>query len=142
MNLAPCCSQLGLMLPQVVLKLASCWLKLVQVDLMLAHVGSMIAMVPQVDSSWCQVGLKLVSSWAQVGSRWPHVDSKWCQKSFLENMSKNITFRRASETVFDRFWRPRWPPGEGQNFHFWILETVLEPSWPLGRSRSLSIRIV
>ena len=90
---------------------------------------------PQVGSSWCQVGLKLASSWAQVGSRWPHVDSKWRQKTFPGDMSKNITFRRASETIFDRFWPPRWPPREGQNFHFWGLKTVLEPTWPPGPPR-------
>ena len=96
---------------------------------------------PQVGSSWCQVSLKLASSWAQVGSRWPHVDSKWRQKSIPENMSKNITFRIASKTVFDRFWPPTWPPREGQNFHFWGLKTVLEPSWPPGPPRGLPIRI-
>ena len=92
---------------------------------------------PKLVSSWLQVGL----SWAQAGSRWPHVASKWRQKSFPENMPKKITFRRASETVFDRFWRPTWPPREGQNFHFWGLKTVLEPSWPPGPPRDLSIRI-
>ena len=88
-----------------------------------------------VGSIWCQVGLKLSSSWAQVGSRWPHVDSKWRQKSIPGDMSKNITFRIASKTIFDRFWPPRWPPREGQNFHFWGLKTVLEPTWPPGTSR-------
>ena len=90
---------------------------------------------PQVGSSWCQVGLKLASSWAQVGSRWRHVESKWRQKSIHENMSKNITFRIALNSIFDRFWPPRWPPREGQNFHFWGLKTVLEPTWPPGPPR-------
>ena len=89
---------------------------------------------PQVGSSWGQVGLKLPLSWAQVGPRWP-VDSKWRQKPIPENMSKNITFRIASNSIFDRFWLPRWAPGEGQNFHFWGLKTVLEPIWPPGSSR-------
>ena len=96
---------------------------------------------PQVGSSWGQVGLKLPLSWAQVGPRWPHVDSKWRQKPIPENMSKNITFRIASNSVFDRFWGPTWPPREGQNFHFWGLKTVLEPSWPPGPLRGLPIRI-
>ena len=90
---------------------------------------------PQVGSSWCQVGLKLASSWAQVGPRWPHAGSKWRQKSIHENMSKNITFRIASGSIFDRFWPPRWPPREGQNFHFGGLETILEPIWPPGTPR-------
>ena len=90
---------------------------------------------PQVGSSWCQVGLKLASSWAQVGPRWPHAGSKWRQKSIRENMSKNITFRIASNSIFDRFWPPRWPPREGQNFHFGGLETILEPIWPPGTPR-------
>ena len=90
---------------------------------------------PQVGSSWGQVGLKLPLSWAQVGSRWPHVDSKWRQKTIPENMSKNITFRIASNSIFDRFWGPTWPPREGQTNHFWGLETVLEASWPPGPPR-------
>ena len=88
-----------------------------------------------VGSSWCQVGLKLASSWAQVGPRWPHAGSKWRQKSIRENMSKNITFRIALNSIFDRFWPPRWPPREGQNFHFGGLETILEPTWPPGPPR-------
>ena len=92
---------------------------------------------PQVGSSWCQVGLKLASSWAQVGPRWPHAGSKWRQKSIRENMSKNITFRIALNSIFDRFWPPRWPPREGQNFHFWGLKTVLEPTWAPGSPRGL-----
>ena len=95
----------------------------------------------QVGSSWGQVGLKLPLSWAQVGSRWPHVDSKWRPKSISENMPKNITFRIASKTVFDRFWPPTWPPREGQNFHFSGLKAVLEPSWLPGPPRGLPIRI-
>ena len=91
---------------------------------------------PQVGSSWGQVGFKLPLSWAQVGPRWPHVDSKWRQKPIPENMSKNITFRIASNSIFDRFWGPTWPPREGQNFHFWGLKTVLEPSWPPGPPRA------
>ena len=92
---------------------------------------------PQVGSSWCQVGLKLASSWAQVGPRWPHAGSKWRQKSIHENMSKNITFRIALNSIFDRFWPPRWPPRGGQNFHFWGLETILEPTWPPDPPRGL-----
>ena len=96
-----------------------------QVGLKLAQVGVKLA------SSW----LKLASSWAQVGPRWPHAGSKWRQKSIHENMSKNITFRIASNSIFDRFWGPTWPPREGQNFHFWGLKTVLEPTWPPGAPR-------
>ena len=93
---------------------------------------------PQVGSSWCQVGLKLASSWVPVGPRWLHVDSKWRPKSIPENMSKNITFRIPLNSIFDRFWPPRWPPREGQNFHFWGLKTVLEPTWPPGPPRAPS----
>ena len=96
-----------------------------QVGLKLAQVGVKLA------SSW----LKLASSWAQVGPRWPHAGSKWRQKSIHENMSKNITFRIASNSIFDRFWPPRWPPRGGQNFHFGGLETILEPTWPPGPPR-------
>ena len=98
-----------------------------QVGLKLAQVGVKLA------SSW----LKLASSWAQVGPRWLHVDSKWRQKPIPENMSKNITFRIASNSIFDRFWDPTWPPREGQNFHFRGLKTVLEPTWPPGSPRGL-----
>ena len=95
---------------------------------------------PQVGSSWGQVGLKLPLSWAQIGPRWPHVGSKWCQKAIHKNIKK-ITFRIALKSIFDRFWPPRWPPREGQNFHFWGLKTVLEPSWLPGPPRGLPIRI-
>ena len=96
-----------------------------QVGVKLAQVGVKLA------SSW----LKLASSWAQVGPRWPHAGSKWRQKSIRENMSKNSYFRITLNSIFDRFWRPRWPPREGQNFHFGGLETILEPIWPPGTPR-------
>ena len=105
------------------LKLASSWLKLA--------------------SSW----LKLVSSWPQVGSSWPQVGLKLAQDGLMlapngvKNRSikiwKNITFRIALKSIFDRFWPPRWPPRGGQNFHFWGLETILEPSWPPDPPRGL-----
>ena len=111
---------------------SNCWLcalsgfELAQVGLKLAQVGLKLA------SSW----LKLASSWPQVGQRWPHVGSKWCQKSIHKDI-KHITLRIALKSIFDRFWPPRWPPRGGQNFHFWGLETILEPSWPPDPPRGL-----
>ena len=98
--------------------MASSWLKMASRCLSLA-------------SSW----LKLASSWVQVRPGWLHAGTKWRQKSIHENMPKNITFRVALNSIFARFRPPRWPPREGQNFHFWGVKTILEPTWPLGSPR-------
>ena len=86
-----------------------------------------------------QLGSILGGFW---GPRWGQVGTKSLQKSIFKSIIKTITFRIALGPDFDRFWAPKWPPREGQNFHFSAFLELLGPSWGQDGPRPLQDSLV
>ena len=75
---------------------------------------------------WSRLGSILGRFW---GPRWSQVGTKSLQKTIPKSIKKMITLRIALGPDFNRFWAPKWPAREGQNFHFSAFLELLGPSW-------------